>query len=263
MAIKLLLFFHIFISIYQSYAQNNHSNSELGGVMYYYIIGDWDTTRHQPRPDEFCVLYFQRNKSFSVNTRVGYADTLRSKSTNNSNVVSVVGGNLAWFRDLEQPELIEFIQLDGFGKYTIVEKLPTINWQIDFNQVKKFGSLTCNLAKGSFRGRNYTAWFCPEIPISHGPWKLSGLPGLILEAYDETKEVKILFDRLVMPQQVSSQIQRPNTHNAISRDKFVKILDKKIKAIQQSLRSDGLLAGGMESSSEETVIFRLEFDEDK
>ena len=43
---------------------------------------------------------------------------------------------------------------------------------------------TCQKATCHFRGRNYVAWFAPDIPVRQGPWKLGGLPGLILKAHD-------------------------------------------------------------------------------
>lgn len=45
-------------------------------------------------------------------------------------------------------------------------------------------SYTCRKATCHFRGRDYEAWYAPEIPRSEGPWKLQGLPGLILKVSD-------------------------------------------------------------------------------
>jgi GLPGLI family protein len=52
---------------------------------------------------------------------------------------------------------------------------------------KKISEMECYKALTIFRGRAYAAWFNPNIPLSDGPWKFGGLPGLIIEIYDEDK----------------------------------------------------------------------------
>jgi GLPGLI family protein len=48
----------------------------------------------------------------------------------------------------------------------------------------------CQKAVCDFRGRSYEAWFAPEIPISEGPWKFYGLPGLILSVNDTRNQYR-------------------------------------------------------------------------
>lgn len=80
----------------------------------------------------------------------------------------------------------ELIGLDGTFYYT--EDKTDFGWEVDFTQTKKIGGYTCHSAKGSYAGRDYQAWFTPEIPISDGPWLFCGLPGLILEVSSLDKE---------------------------------------------------------------------------
>jgi GLPGLI family protein len=54
---------------------------------------------------------------------------------------------------------------------------------------KKIGELECLKATTRFRGRSYIAWYCPSIPVTNGPWKLGGLPGLIIEAYEQNRDL--------------------------------------------------------------------------
>ena len=66
-------------------------------------------------------------------------------------------------------------------EFVTYEPLREIAWELT-DSTKAFGNFTARGARCSFRGRDYDVWFLPEIPVSFGPWKFNGLPGLILEA---------------------------------------------------------------------------------
>ncbi len=59
-------------------------------------------------------------------------------------------------------------------------------WELT-DSTKEYLGYLCTQAVTNYRGRTWIAWFTPDIPISEGPWKLCGLPGLILEAQDLSK----------------------------------------------------------------------------
>lgn len=81
-----------------------------------------------------------------------------------------------------------------FGNNYVVESaIPVINWKIS-NDTASFGGLHCQKATGHFKGRDYIAWFCADLPMHTGPWKLSGLPGVIVDAHDTRNEVIFKFD---------------------------------------------------------------------
>lgn len=87
--------------------------------------------------------------------------------------------------DVSKKHLYQLVELDNI-MYKVKEEVPKMNWELssDKKDVKKIGNFTCNKATLNFRGRNYEAWYTTKIPLSYGPWKFRGLPGLILEIYD-------------------------------------------------------------------------------
>lgn len=63
------------------------------------------------------------------------------------------------------------------------EKEEKPEWKLTADTLTLLG-YRCTRATTQFKGRQWTAWFTPDIPVSEGPWKLCGLPGMILKAED-------------------------------------------------------------------------------
>ena len=93
-----------------------------------------------------------------------------------------------YFQDLSKNRLYS----RDIGFTYVKEPIPQINWKI-FPETKRIGKFKVKKATAYFRGREYTAWYTTEIPLPFGPWKLNGLPGLILEAYDTNREIYWYF----------------------------------------------------------------------
>lgn len=66
------------------------------------------------------------------------------------------------------------------GYYT--EPLSEMRWTIVGDSTANVLGYECVMAESDYHGRHWKAWFAPEIPMPFGPWKLHGLPGLILKA---------------------------------------------------------------------------------
>ena len=68
-------------------------------------------------------------------------------------------------------------------RYITHEPLEKIDWTLSDDTLTISG-LLCHRATGVLYGKQWTVWYSEEIPSSAGPWKLRGLPGLIVKAED-------------------------------------------------------------------------------
>ncbi|WP_160139116.1 GLPGLI family protein [Chryseobacterium sp. c4a] len=71
-------------------------------------------------------------------------------------------------------------------KYYTYFSTDQIDWKI-MPEIKHSAHYTLQKAEAIWSGRKWTAWFTPEIPISEGPYKFKGLPGLIIELEESNK----------------------------------------------------------------------------
>jgi len=169
-----------------------------------------------PINDTICVSYdyngrtakllYTDNSSLFIHRKIGY-DSIQVKNT-----VNLSSDNIAQFqssridsagsqvyRDFKNQTIIErySTNADYIKPYVINDFWENIEWKIH-KRKKKIKGYQCIKATANYRGRKYTAWFTPEIEVPYGPWKLFGLPGLIIKAYDTDKLLNFEFKSLCL-----------------------------------------------------------------
>lgn len=105
--------------------------------------------------------------------------------------------------------------------YLVQSSLDHPNWTIT-KETKQVADMKCTKATARFKGRNWTAWFNPDMPFQAGPWKLNNLPGLIMEAYDDKNEVRfdfISFEKMT-PEKIA-ELKGTDNSNAVPGVKMV------------------------------------------
>ena len=118
-------------------------------------------------------------KVFHMKTQPGFDMVEYNDKQGSYFVSSPKGDNSEYYKNRLKREFIS-VDITDLESYKCVEQLEPQDWQFSSDTLTVLGYV-CQKATTSFRGRDYEAWFSPEIPIKEGPWKLYGLPGLILK----------------------------------------------------------------------------------
>ena len=114
-----------------------------------------------------------------------------------------------------QTTVREFIFPHDYEGY---EPTPDIAWTLTDNTLT-IGGYYCQTATCKFRGVAWTVCYTEEIPSSAGPWRLRGLPGLIVKAESEAHTFCLTELR-----KEASSITAPEHRPDVQRMKYAKLL---------------------------------------
>tara|TARA_B100001175_G_scaffold305584_1_gene302794 strand:- start:752 stop:1642 length:891 start_codon:yes stop_codon:yes gene_type:complete len=79
-----------------------------------------------------------------------------------------------------------------------------------------------------------TAWYSPQIPVSHGPAEYGGLPGLILELTND--RTVMLCTKVVMNPEKRIDISEPTKGEFVTKGEFENIVEVKVKEMRDMWR---------------------------
>lgn len=188
-------------------------NAQEGFVKYRQILNLDPTTFLKDTLGVPAFLYFKDSCSLYVFNRSGdmpesrsLPDQFNEGATEIAYAVNDRYGNM-FFKDFSASRLL-IRQLIWGKAYRTEEPLPSIQWTIT-PETRQIGKFNCHKALTRFRGRDYEAWFCPDVPVKDGPWKFQGLPGLIMDIYDSKREIRIFIETIHIPASVGESLKIP------------------------------------------------------
>jgi GLPGLI family protein len=113
----------------------------------------------------------------------------------------------------------------GSDEYVYKETLD-LDWQLG-NTTKEIMGYTCKNATVNYGGREWEAWYAPDLPLNAGPYKFKGLPGLILKVTDASGnfdfEAQLMGTKVKAPLAYSFHTKEENQRVKTTREEFNKI----------------------------------------
>jgi GLPGLI family protein len=190
----------------------------------------YDTIEKQMSIGDPAMILLIENKYrifYSHNTAIKDSVVSNTTDTEKFNIIENIGEFSQKYQRGESfkiyknkvAKMLIFTDKQGLYKFLYKEPLIQQDWKI-LSDTKELKGYKCQKAICTFRGRDYEAWFTREIPISDGPWKFNGLPGLIVQVYDINEHYK--FELYLVHKKKKAITLETEKHTETNRDNYIK-----------------------------------------
>ena len=130
-------------------------------------------------------------------------------------------------KNYPQKGMLTYTQYEG-KSFIYNEPIMKKNWILEEGDTTILG-YTCKKASCTFRHRSWKVWYALDLPFSEGPWKLDGLPGMILKAEDTKGQY--LFECIGIKEHVNQPMQ-------LELDKRVRISPIRLEQLRKLAKKD-------------------------
>ncbi|MBD5337495.1 MAG: GLPGLI family protein [Bacteroides sp.] len=142
--------------------------------------------------------------------------------------------------------ILHYYDSAGLDKFVYEETSEEWTWEIS-DSTKNILGYECVKAKTDFHGRKWTVWFSPEIPLSNGPWKLGGLPGVILEASTDDDKYSFVAIGIQQTSKIIIPVYLADDYEKTDRKSFLKakraFLDNPLGSLNAQMGGEITISG--------------------
>ena len=228
---KILLILLSFISTYL-FSQNLKVTYD-----YKLKLGDSIVAQNVTLYNEGGISYFFSNAKYETDSIL----SAREKR-------EVETGQRMSFKNLPNDEVVYFLKKknsDGsinfysneFEQNLEYDEHNNFDWKLVNSETKKNLNYTLKKATINKYGKDFIAWYCPEIPINDGPYKFYGLPGLIFEIYDTNNNHHFTLNSIQKSSVDTNLLFRKQKFIVVTKDKYLSFRDQFKKDPFQKMKS--------------------------
>lgn len=190
---NIIVVFIVYFLGLQAEAQNTKNTYTANYEVVYRLEYSPDTTNINNKAVEDFLLFIGDSESKFISKNKYIRDSLKNSMLENfSGSINIASKNAPKteftgiiFKDFSTNKMQVFDRI-GRDKFFYLESIEPNSWEIK-NEKKEINNFKVQKAVTNYGGRKFIAWFTEEIPISQGPYKFDGLPGLIIQLNDSEK----------------------------------------------------------------------------
>ncbi|MDQ1162031.1 GLPGLI family protein [Chryseobacterium sp. SORGH_AS 447] len=177
----------VFLFIFSFVFSQTIDKDSLKGEFTYLLKYKPNTLNQDYVISELYSLQIGDDRAFFISENALKFDSLfMAKYNKNKDVIDLsdIPVSKSNFLIIQKNNNIQFYE--SIGMTLLSYDSPVIdNWKL-INETKVINSILCKKAEVRYKGRDWNAWYTTEIPFPYGPYKFSGLPGLIVKISDKT-----------------------------------------------------------------------------
>jgi GLPGLI family protein len=220
--------------------------------LYLYSFQQDSTSKYSAKSQEMVLQIRNRHSKF-ISANKLYSDSIIKICSNESVNSTSLNKILPLLQGSSTHSYCKYRLYKNFedkGNLTLTEYLnrkhiktiekASFKWQIAVNADTTIMGYKCTKATTQYAGREYTAWFTMDIPISDGPYKFQGLPGLIVNIQDSQNQHSFQLTGFRKSTHLKSIFFVKNKYVEVSPEEHVKALNYHNAQLYNQIHSNSI-----------------------